>query len=168
MTLSLSEDARLARLAELCLALPEPRCGVDYHRFRRIWSILSAADLTSIAVGMAGRLFHFEAHQFRHTVGTRLVNRGYPHHLIQRYLGHESPDMTSVYAHLHDATLKREFARFAARLVRLVVHHECLAVCGHSGNECFIRAVDGTHRLAVVARRPPSRTHHSNLPTDHG
>jgi len=60
-----------------------------------------------------GQLFHFQAHQFRHTVGTRMINRGYPQHIVQRYLGHETPLMTSVYAHLHDDTLKREFEKFA-------------------------------------------------------
>ena len=60
-----------------------------------------------------GRLFRFETHQFRHTVGTRMINQGFPQHIVQRYLGHESPHMTAVYAHLHDQTLKREFQRFA-------------------------------------------------------
>ena len=37
--------------------------------------------------GAAGKLFRFQAHQFRHTVGTRMINLGVPHHIIQRYLG---------------------------------------------------------------------------------
>jgi integrase/recombinase XerD len=65
----------------------------------------------------SGRLFRFQSHQFRHTVGTRMINRGYPHHIVQRYLGHESPEMTSRYARLHDETLKREFAKFASTQV---------------------------------------------------
>lgn len=64
-----------------------------------------------------GALFRFEAHQFRHHVGTRMINRGYPQHVVQRFLGHESPEMTAVYAHLHDQTLKREFQRFAREQV---------------------------------------------------
>ncbi|MBK5222747.1 MAG: tyrosine-type recombinase/integrase [Acidimicrobiia bacterium] len=31
------------------------------------------------------------AHQFRHTLGTRLINQGVPQHVIQRLLGHASP-----------------------------------------------------------------------------
>jgi integrase len=54
-----------------------------------------------------GTQWHFQAHQFRHTVGTRMVNLGVPQHIIQRYLGHESPAMTSTYAHIHDQTLNK-------------------------------------------------------------
>jgi len=36
--------------------------------------------------GADGKLFRFQAHQFRRTVGTRMVNLGVPHHIIQRYL----------------------------------------------------------------------------------
>jgi integrase len=64
-----------------------------------------------------GQLWRFQAHQFRHTVGTRMINLGVPQHIIQRYLGHESPDMTSVYAHIHDKTMKLEFARFKSKIV---------------------------------------------------
>ncbi len=65
----------------------------------------------------AGCLWHFQAHQFRHTVGTRMVNLGVPQHIIQRYLGHESPEMTSRYAYIHDQTLKEEFAKFKHKIV---------------------------------------------------
>ncbi len=65
----------------------------------------------------SGKLWRFQAHQFRHTVGTRMINLGVPQHIIQRYLGHESPGMTSVYAHIHDQTLKDEFAKFKRKIV---------------------------------------------------
>lgn len=51
-------------------------------------------------------------HQFRHTFGTRLINSGVPQHVIQRLLGHASPDMTAVYARLHDTTIRAEFERY--------------------------------------------------------
>ena len=51
-------------------------------------------------------------HAFRHTVGTSMANRGVPQHIIQRFLGHSSPAMTSVYCHIHDETLKREIEKF--------------------------------------------------------
>jgi len=60
----------------------------------------------------SGKLWNFQAHQFRHTVGTRMINAGVPHHIIQRYLGHESPAMTSVYAHIHDSTLRKEIEKY--------------------------------------------------------
>jgi integrase len=65
-----------------------------------------------------GRLFRFQSHQFRHTVGTRMINFGVPQHIIQRYLGHKSPEMTSRYAHIHDQTMKEKLAAFLnARVV---------------------------------------------------
>lgn len=59
-----------------------------------------------------GELWHFESHQFRHTVGTQMINNGVPQHIVQRYLGHESPTMTMTYAHIHDETLRQEIAKF--------------------------------------------------------
>jgi integrase/recombinase XerD len=38
----------------------------------------------------SGKKWNFQTHQFRHTVGTRMINNGVPQHIIQRYLGHES------------------------------------------------------------------------------
>lgn len=54
-----------------------------------------------------GKRWNFQTHQFRHTVGTRMINNGVPQHIVQRYLGHESPQMTSRYAHIHDSTLRK-------------------------------------------------------------
>jgi hypothetical protein len=59
-----------------------------------------------------GNLFRFQAHQFRHTVGTRMINLGVPHHIIQRYLGHKGPEMTSRYAHIHDVTMKDKLSEY--------------------------------------------------------
>src|SRR5260370_737751 len=62
--------------------------------------------------GGAGRRFGFQAPQFRPPVGTRMVNLGVPHHIIQRYLGHRGPEMTSRYAHIHDATMKDKLSEY--------------------------------------------------------
>jgi hypothetical protein len=62
-----------------------------------------------------GKLFRFQSHQFRHTVGTRMINLGVPHHFIQRYLGHLGPEMTNRYAHIHDTTGQNELR---GRIVR--------------------------------------------------
>lgn len=59
-----------------------------------------------------GSLWHFHSHQCRHTVGTSMINNGVPQHIVQRYLGHESPTMTQVYAHLHDQTLRKEIEKY--------------------------------------------------------
>jgi integrase len=60
----------------------------------------------------AGQPVTVTGHQFRHTLGTRLINSGVPQHLVQRLLGHTSPHMTAHYAHVHDATIREEFDRY--------------------------------------------------------
>ena len=81
----------------------------------------------------SGKLWDITAHQFRHSVGTRMINNGgsfgaeasapkyfhVPQHIIQRYLGHESPNMTATYAHLFDSTLKKEIAKYQGRTVNI-------------------------------------------------
>ncbi|MBD2123418.1 site-specific integrase [Trichocoleus sp. FACHB-262] len=66
---------------------------------------------------LSGTPWHFQSHQFRHTVGTRMVNHGVPQHVIQRFLGHESPEMTAHYACIHDQTMKEKYAEFKKNMV---------------------------------------------------
>lgn len=67
----------------------------------------------------SGKVWHFQSHQFRHSVGTRMINSGVPQHIVQRYLGHESPNMTAVYAHIFDQTMKEEIAKFQGKVVNV-------------------------------------------------
>lgn len=60
----------------------------------------------------SGKLWNLHPHQFRHTVGTRMINNGVPQHMIQKFLGHGSPEMTMRYAHIHDQTLKNEISKY--------------------------------------------------------
>jgi len=55
-------------------------------------------------------------HRFRHHLGTSMVNDGVPLSVIQRVLDHDSIEMTAHYAHLDDATIKREIALFHERV----------------------------------------------------
>lgn len=41
-----------------------------------------------------------------------MINAGVPQHIIQRFLGHESPEMTMVYAHIFDETLSKEVEKY--------------------------------------------------------
>jgi site-specific recombinase XerD len=59
------------------------------------------------------------AHQFRHTLGTRLINAGVPQFIVQRVLGHASPGMTAVYAQLHDSTVRDAFERYQKTRVNI-------------------------------------------------
>jgi hypothetical protein len=53
-----------------------------------------------------------QTHRFRHTKATSLINAGVPLHVVQRYMGHITPEMTMYYAQTLDATAKAEFLRY--------------------------------------------------------
>lgn len=59
-----------------------------------------------------GKYWRFQAHQLRHTAATRMINGGVPQHIVQKFMGHESPEMTATYAFIHDETLKKEFQAY--------------------------------------------------------
>src|SRR6266545_3380063 len=52
-------------------------------------------------------------HRMRHTKATDLLNAGVPIHVVQRYMGHVSPEMTMHYAKTLAETHEAEFLRFA-------------------------------------------------------
>jgi hypothetical protein len=64
----------------------------------------------------AGQPVRVTAHQFRHTVGTRMINNEVPLDTVQRMLDHGSPEMTARYATIKDQTLRREWERFQQRV----------------------------------------------------
>ena len=67
----------------------------------------------------AGQPVRASAHRFRHTLGSRLINQGVPQHVIQRLLGHASPQMTARYATLHDTTVRQAFDEYCRQRVNL-------------------------------------------------
>ena len=48
-------------------------------------------------------------HQWRHTFGTRLINRDVPQEVVRVLLDHSSGQMTAHYARLHDTTVRRHW-----------------------------------------------------------
>ena len=52
-------------------------------------------------------------HRMRHTKATDLLNAGVPIHVVQRYMGHVSPEMAMYYAKTLAETHEAEFLRFA-------------------------------------------------------
>lgn len=93
-----------------------PRAGLAWSRGTLIKN-LNALAVSANILGFDGSVYHFTYHQFRHTTATRMINNGVPQHIVQRYLGHETPTMTSTYAHIMDETLKKEFAAFQGKMV---------------------------------------------------
>jgi len=56
-----------------------------------------------------GQPVHLTPHQWRHTFGTRLVNRDVPLEVIRILLDHESTEMTACYAKISDETVRRHW-----------------------------------------------------------
>ncbi|MHB8619962.1 MAG: tyrosine-type recombinase/integrase, partial [Chloroflexota bacterium] len=76
----------------------------------------------------SGQPVRVTPHQFRHTLGTRMVNQGIPLTVIKRMLGHKDMRMTEHYARLNDQTMRREFERFSASRVNIrgeLLHPHC-------------------------------------------
>jgi integrase len=95
---------------------PYPRAGKAWSKGTLIKNLNALAQERNIA-SESGSIYHFSFHMFRHTTATRMINNGVPQHIVQRYLGHESPTMTSIYAHIMDKTLKEEYAKFNGKMV---------------------------------------------------
>ena len=58
-----------------------------------------------------GQPVHLTPHQWRHTLGTVLINRDVPQHVVQKILDHDSPLMTAHYARLSDKTVREHWER---------------------------------------------------------
>lgn len=88
--------------------VPAPKVMTDTSFINHLKRLVEQFDICD----STGENWIFQTHQFRHTVGTRMINNGVPQHIVQRYLGHNSPQMTAVYAHIHDATLRKEVDKY--------------------------------------------------------
>jgi integrase len=58
-------------------------------------------------------LYHLQSHQFRHTVGMRLINEDVPLEVIRRLFGHHTMRMTQVYARMRAAKVRAALERAA-------------------------------------------------------
>ena len=63
----------------------------------------------------SGKLFRFQPHQFRHSLGMHLLNEDVPIEVIGRLLGHHSIIMTQVYARKRIQKQREELERVARR-----------------------------------------------------
>ena len=63
-----------------------------------------------------GRPVAVTAHQLRHTLGPA-CNSGVPQHVVQKLVGHASPNMTGHYAKVHDTTVREAFDRYQSQRV---------------------------------------------------
>lgn len=68
-------------------------------------------------VDQAGAPLRFtQTHRLRHTRATELINAGVPIHVVQRYLGHRSPEMTMRYAATLATVAEAEFLRYKQKV----------------------------------------------------
>ena len=56
-----------------------------------------------------GQPVHLTPHQWRHTLGTKLINLDVPQEVVRKILDHDSHAMTAHYARLHDTTIRRHW-----------------------------------------------------------
>jgi site-specific recombinase XerD len=57
------------------------------------------------------RPVHLTPHQWRHTFGTRLINKDVPQEVVRVLLDHESHQMTAHYARINEKTVRRHWDR---------------------------------------------------------
>jgi integrase len=58
-----------------------------------------------------GNIYRCKAHAFRHRYGVNLINNGMNILHVQKLMAHVSPEMTLVYAQIHDKTLRKEWEK---------------------------------------------------------
>jgi site-specific recombinase XerD len=58
-----------------------------------------------------GRPVHVTPHQYRHSLGTRLINLDVPQEVVRRILDHDSHAMTAHYARLSDTTIRKHWEK---------------------------------------------------------
>lgn len=73
---------------------------------RELTEALAITDSTGRPVAIS------QTHRFRHTKATNLLNAGVPLHVVMRYFGHVSPDMTMHYAITLSQTMEEEFLKY--------------------------------------------------------
>jgi integrase len=84
-----------------------------------------------------GRPIHFTPHQWRHTLGTTLINKDVPQEVVRRLLDHDSPQMTAHYARLHDSTVRRHWEQ--ARKVNIQGAEVALDPAGPLGDAAWAK-----------------------------
>jgi integrase len=96
-----------------------------------------------------GRPAHLTPHQWRHTLGTTLINRDVPQEVVRRILDHDSHVMVAHYARLHDTTVRRHWEK--ARKVNASGQTVTLDPDGPLAEAAWAK-----HRLARVTQALPN------------
>jgi len=98
----------------LFLAWQANTAGQRHYRANTLNGLLTQLAAALQVTDATGAVVDFQrTHRMRHTKATDLLNAGVPLHVVQRYMGHLSPEMTMHYARTLAETHEREFLRFA-------------------------------------------------------
>ena len=96
----------------LFIAVKQNLAGQRSRPYATYRAALSKLDELHGLTDAAGNPLRFtQTHRLRHTRATELLNDGVPIHVVQRYLGHKSPEMTMRYAATLAATAEAEFLK---------------------------------------------------------
>ena len=96
----------------LFLGLRYQHRGQRPRSYQSYGVVLGKLDKIHGLTDSAGKPLRFShTHRLRHTRATELLNDGVPIHVVQRYLGHASPEMTLRYAATLAATAEAEFLK---------------------------------------------------------
>ena len=93
---------------------PRPNCNIDGTRPASGTAYRQALYRWLRDCGIRdehGQPVRLTPHQWRHTLGTTLINRDVPQHIVQKILDHDSPQMTAHYARLSDKTVREHWER---------------------------------------------------------
>ncbi len=107
---------------------PSPRSPLFPHKQNAFRNHLNEWAVANRITDRDGKLWRFTGHQFRHTVGMRLINDDVPLEVISRLLGHATVRLTERYARKRAAELRKELERVARK--RKTVDYQGRAVKG--------------------------------------
>jgi len=111
--LILQQQRRLQRRpSQVPVLFPRPTTNLDGHKpvdgstYRpALYKWLKLCDIRD----EHGRPIKLVPHQWRHTLGTALINKDVPQEVVRRILDHDSHAMTAHYARLSDTTIRRHW-----------------------------------------------------------
>jgi integrase len=106
---------------------------------------LDACDIR----GEHGQPVRLTPHQWRHTLGTVLINKDVPQHVVQKILDHDSPLMTALYARLTDKTVREHWEK--ARKVGATGQPVQISPDGPLGDAAWAK-----HRLSRATQALPN------------
>ena len=121
-TIQAQQEEIHAAWGQSCAYLfPSPQSPLRPHKQQSFRRALNMWAIEHHICDRNAKVWRFQAHQFRHTVGMRLLNNDVPLDVISRLLGHHSLTMTQVYASVRGARLREVLER--ASLKRRTVNY---------------------------------------------